>query len=63
MKEVPTYKLITIGVMIDRHRINGSLARRLLNEMESKGLISKVSHQASMPIYTRAIAATEEVKA
>jgi ribosomal protein S25 len=48
--------------MIDRHRVNGSLARKMLVEMESKGLITKVSHQAALPIYTRATA-VEEVKA
>lgn len=61
MKEIVTAKLITIGVMIDRLRVNGSVARRALNELEAKGLIKKVSHHATLPIYTRATA-TEEVK-
>lgn len=61
MKEVPTYKLITVGIMIDRLRINGSVARRALIELEGKGIIKKVSHHAACPIYTRATA--EEVKA
>ena len=62
LKEVPTYKLITVGVLIDRLRINGSVARRALSDLEAKGLIKKVSHHAALPIYTRATAA-EEVKA
>jgi small subunit ribosomal protein S25e len=59
-KEVPTYKLITIGVLIDRLRINGSVARKALVELESKGLIRKVSASSSMPIYTRAVAEKEK---
>lgn len=61
MKEVPTYKLITIGVLIDRLRVNGSVARRALIDLEGKGIIKKVSHHAACPIYTRATA-TEEAK-
>ena len=61
MKEVPTYKLITIGVLIDRLRVNGSVARRALSDLEGKGIIKKVSQHAACPIYTRATA-TEEVK-
>ena len=60
MKEVPTYKLITVGVLVDRLRVNGSVARRALVELEGKGIIKKVSHHAACPIYTRATA--EEVK-
>ncbi|ORX97659.1 putative ribosomal protein S25 [Basidiobolus meristosporus CBS 931.73] len=61
MKEAPTYKLITTSVLVDRLRINGSLARVALRELEAKGLISKVSTHGSQLIYTRASAdATEE---
>ena len=66
MKEVPTHKLITVGVLVDRLKINGSVARRMLAELESKGLIKKVSHSSSLQIYTRATAAAapeETVKA
>lgn len=61
MKEVPTYKLVTVGVLIDRLRVNGSVARQALKDLEAKGLIKKVSHHHALPIYTRATA--EEVKA
>ncbi|KAJ1833611.1 40S ribosomal protein S25, partial [Coemansia sp. RSA 2711] len=41
-KEVPTYKLITPSVLVDRMRINGSLARRALRELEARGAIRLV---------------------
>ncbi|ORX81407.1 ribosomal protein S25 [Basidiobolus meristosporus CBS 931.73] len=59
MKEAPTYKLITTSVLVDRLRINGSLARVALRELESQGLINKVSTHGSQLIYTRATASEE----
>ena len=55
MKEVPTYKLITHSVLVDRLKINGSLARRALKELEAKGLIKPVDIKAKLQIYTRAV--------
>ena len=63
LKEVPTYKLITTAVLMDRMKINGSAARKALVELESKGLIKKVHSSSSLNIYTRATAGAEEVKA
>ncbi|KAJ3085093.1 40S ribosomal protein S25, partial [Phlyctochytrium bullatum] len=39
LKEVPTYKLITPSVLVDRLRINGSLARVAIRDLAAKGLI------------------------
>ena len=55
IKEVPTYKLISPSVLVDRLRINGSLARIAIRELVSKGLIKVVSTHGSQLIYTRAI--------
>merc|ERR1712064_167439 len=41
-KEVPNYKLITPAVVSERLKIRGSLARRALIELKSKGLIKEV---------------------
>ncbi|KAJ2315611.1 40S ribosomal protein S25 [Coemansia sp. RSA 2611] len=59
-KEVPTYKLITPSVLVDRMRINGSLARRALRELEARGAIRLVSAHNSQLLYTRASAAVTE---
>merc|ERR1712020_717125 len=56
-KEVPNYKLITPAVVSERLKIRGSLARRALIELESKGLIKNVVKHSSQVIYTRATAA------
>ncbi|ODN78517.1 hypothetical protein L202_04143 [Cryptococcus amylolentus CBS 6039] len=56
VKEVPTYKLISQSVLIDRMKINGSLARRAIAYLEKEGLIKRVVHHNAQLIYTRAIA-------
>ncbi|KAJ2889114.1 40S ribosomal protein S25 [Coemansia asiatica] len=55
-KEVPAYRLITPSVLVDRLRINGSLARRALRELEARGSIRLVSAHNSQLLYTRATA-------
>ncbi|KAK9759685.1 40S ribosomal protein S25, partial [Basidiobolus ranarum] len=58
--EAPTYKLITTSVLVDRLRINGSLARAAIRELEAQGMIQKVSTHGSQLIYTRAVGESEE---
>jgi small subunit ribosomal protein S25e len=57
LKEVPNIKLITPSTVSDRFKINASLARRALKDMQVKGLIRLVKAHASQLIYTRATAA------
>ncbi|KAL8160624.1 hypothetical protein V2J09_002161 [Rumex salicifolius] len=52
--EASKYKLTTPSVLSDRMRVNGSVARRMIKELETKGLIRMVSHHSSQQIYTRA---------
>eukprot|EP01104_Vermistella_antarctica_P006026 TRINITY_DN16764_c0_g1_i1.p1 TRINITY_DN16764_c0_g1~~TRINITY_DN16764_c0_g1_i1.p1 ORF type:complete len:125 (+),score=46.34 TRINITY_DN16764_c0_g1_i1:57-377(+) len=62
--EVPSYKLITPWVVVDRLKCNSSLARRGLKHLHQKGMISLVSKHGSQLIYTRsasASAAAEDV--
>lgn len=59
-KEVPSYRLITPSVVSERLKIRGSLARRGLQELLSKGLIKEVSKHHSQLIYTRATKGSEE---
>ncbi|XP_014209067.1 40S ribosomal protein S25 [Copidosoma floridanum] len=53
LKEVPSYKLITPAVLSERLKIRGSLARRALIELHSKGLIKQVVAHHAQLIYTR----------
>ncbi|KAJ3346397.1 40S ribosomal protein S25 [Entophlyctis luteolus] len=55
-KEVPTYKLITPSVLVDRLKINGSLARVAIRDLAGKGLIKPVVVSKKQIIYTRATA-------
>ncbi|KAL7272375.1 40S ribosomal protein S25 [Rhizina undulata] len=58
-KDVQTYRLITVAVLVDRLKINGSLARKALADLEEKGVIKKVVGHSKLSIYTRAVAAAE----
>ncbi|KAJ1558869.1 hypothetical protein HK096_011601 [Nowakowskiella sp. JEL0078] len=62
MKDVPTFKLVTPSVLVDRLRINGSLARIAIRDLESKGIIKAISKHKSQLIYTRATRAEDEVE-
>jgi small subunit ribosomal protein S25e len=59
-KEVPTYKLITPSVLVDRLRISGSLARLAILELEKQGLVKSVALHHGQKIYTRATKAEDE---
>ena len=54
LSEVPKYKLITPSILSDRLRINGSLARKAIRDLMSKGTIRLVAAHANQQIYTRA---------
>ncbi|KAL8786541.1 MAG: hypothetical protein Q9195_008172 [Heterodermia aff. obscurata] len=58
-KDVQSYRLITVATLVDRLKINGSLARKALNDLEEKGLIKKVVGHSKLSIYTRAVTAAE----
>ncbi|RKP06372.1 ribosomal protein S25, partial [Thamnocephalis sphaerospora] len=53
MKEVPTYRLVTPSVLVDRLRISGSLARAALKDLEAQGHIRSVSKHHSQMIYSK----------
>ncbi|KAJ5779980.1 Ribosomal protein S25 [Penicillium paradoxum] len=56
-KDVQSYRLITVATLVDRLKINGSLARKALNDLEASGQVKKVVGHSSMSIYTRAVTA------
>ena len=47
-----SYRLITVAVLVDRLKINGSLARKALAELEEKGQIKKVVGHSKLGIYS-----------
>ncbi|KAK6539881.1 hypothetical protein TWF694_008718 [Orbilia ellipsospora] len=54
-KEVQSYRLVTVATLVDRLKINGSLARRALRDLEEKGVIKKVVGHSKCLIYTRSV--------
>jgi len=51
-KDVLTYRLITTAVLVDRLKINGSLARKALADLEEKGVIKKIVGHSKLSIYS-----------
>ena len=51
-KDVQSYRLITVATLVDRLKINGSLARKALTDLEEKGQIKKVVGHSKLSIYS-----------
>lgn len=51
-KDVLTYRLITTAVLVDRLKINGSLARKALADLEERGVIKKIVGHSKLSIYS-----------
>ncbi|KAK9237891.1 ribosomal protein S25 [Lipomyces kononenkoae] len=60
VKDVATYKLVTVSVLVDRMKISGSVARAALRELEERGTIKQVVGHSKQLTYTRAVAVADE---
>lgn len=56
VKEVPTFRYISVSVLVDRLKIGGSIARVAIKQLENEGVIKAISRHSSQLIYTRATA-------
>lgn len=54
LSDVPKMKLITPSTVVERLKVNGSLARAAIQELLKKNLIRRVSVHSKQGIYTRA---------
>merc|ERR1711907_478707 len=61
MKEAASWKLVTPSVLSERPKINGSLARRAIQELLNAGSIKCVDKHSNQLIYTRNVAGEDEV--
>ena len=52
-KDVQSYRLITVAILVDRLKINGSLARKALKDLEEEGVIKKVVGHSKCSIYSK----------
>ncbi|KAG4306106.1 hypothetical protein PORY_000094 [Pneumocystis oryctolagi] len=53
-KDVMYYRMVSVSVLVDRFKINGSLARKALKLLCDQGIIKKVCTHHAQAIYTRA---------
>merc|ERR1711903_25873 len=53
LKEVATFKLVTPSAISERLKVNGSLARRSIQELLKAGTIRVVDKHSNQYIYTR----------
>jgi small subunit ribosomal protein S25e len=51
-KDVPSFRLVTVATLVDRMKINGSLARQCIKDLEEKGIIKPVVQHSKMKIYS-----------
>ena len=51
-KDVQSYRLVTVATLVDRMKINGSLARQCLTDLEEKGMIKPIVTHSKMKIYS-----------
>ncbi|KAJ7122867.1 ribosomal protein S25 [Mycena epipterygia] len=59
MKEVPTFRFISQSILIERLKINGSLARVAIRHLEKDGQIKPIVHHSSQLVYTRVTTASD----
>ena len=52
LKEVPTFRFISQSILIERLKINGSLARVAIRYLEKEGQIKRIVHHSGQLIYS-----------
>ena len=52
IKEVPTFKFISQSILIERLKINGSLARIAIRHLEKEGQIKRIVHHSAQLVYS-----------
>ncbi|KAN0124349.1 ribosomal protein S25 [Russula decolorans] len=53
LKEAPTFRFISQSILIERLKINGSLARIAIRHLEKEGAIKRIVHHHGQLVYTR----------
>ncbi|KIM26322.1 hypothetical protein M408DRAFT_72928, partial [Serendipita vermifera MAFF 305830] len=52
IKDVPTFRFISPAILIERLKINGSLARIAIRHLEKEGTIKRIVHHNGQLIYS-----------
>ncbi|THH18285.1 hypothetical protein EW146_g2656 [Bondarzewia mesenterica] len=53
LKEVPTFRFISQSILIERLKVNGSLARVAIRHLEKEGSIKRIVHHHGQLIYSK----------
>lgn len=53
VKDVATYKMVTVSVLVDRLKVNGSVARAALRELEKMGVIKQIVGHSKQMTYSK----------
>jgi len=59
LKEAPTFRFISQSILIERLKINGSLARIAIRHLEKEGAIKRIVHHHGQLIYTRSTTSSD----
>ncbi|KAH7931411.1 ribosomal protein S25 [Leucogyrophana mollusca] len=59
MKEAPTWRFISQSILIERLKVNGSLARVIIRHLEKEGQIKRIVHHSGQLVYTRLTTASD----
>jgi small subunit ribosomal protein S25e len=51
-KEVGSYRFVSVSVLVERLKINGSLARKALRELEARNIIKPIDKHSAQQIYS-----------
>ncbi len=52
-KEIPTMRVITASAIAQKYSVRVSIAKAVLSELESKGLIRQVTSQGKFKLYSK----------
>ncbi len=52
LKEAPTFRFISQSILIERLKINGSLARIAIRHLEKEGAIKRIVHHHGQLVYS-----------
>lgn len=52
LKEVPTFRFISQSILIERLKVNGSLARIAIRHLEREGAIKRIVHHHGQLVYS-----------
>ncbi|KAK7202978.1 40S ribosomal protein S20 [Myxozyma melibiosi] len=60
IKDVASYKVVSVSILVDRMKVGGSVARAALRDLQEKGVIKPVVSHSKQLTYTRTVSIADE---